>query len=53
MKHFLGGSAIGMIVALIRLPWKKNPSDYEFAASMAAHFFVAFLFGLAAWGLLP
>ena len=56
MKHFIGGAAIGLILALRQIPRSKSASDmgdYEFCVYVAAHLFVSFLFGVAAWGLLP
>lgn len=56
MRHFIGGTAIGLMIAL----WKIHPhkqatqmGDGEFCLYVSLHFFVAVIFGLAAWGLLP
>lgn len=53
MKHFIGGSAVGMLLAIVGLPRVKGISDSDYVVAMIAHLFVACLFGLAAWGLLP
>lgn len=56
MKHFVGGAAIGLLFALIKIPQNKKAkemSDLEFVMYVLAHFFVSGVFGLAAWGLIP
>ena len=50
MKHFIGGFALGFVVAIIGLP-KQDKGGY--LISFIAHCFIAFLFGAMAWGLLP
>lgn len=51
MKHFLGGWALGFLIALALLPSIKPGQSIE--QSLWAHIIVAVLFGLAAWGILP
>ena len=50
MKHFIGGFALGFVVAIIRLP-KTDKGGY--LIPFLAQVFIAFLFGMMAWGLLP
>lgn len=56
MKHFIGGSALGLFFAFCAINAKKKcteMSNLELSVFIGAHFFVSGLFGLIAWGLLP
>ena len=56
MKHFIGGWAVGLIIALRLIPATKKAtsmSNYEFSIYIFAPALIASLFGLAAYGLLP
>ncbi len=53
MKHFIGGSAVGFVVAIIGLPRGKGDTSMDYLVSFIAHMFIAALFGLMAWGLMP
>jgi hypothetical protein len=45
MKHFIGGSALGFFISLCLLPVGKDKPTQAIV--------LAFLLGLAAWGLMP
>ncbi len=53
MKHFIGGSAVGLIIAIIGIPRTPGNTGMDYSVSAIAHGFIAVLFGAAAWGLLP
>ena len=53
MKHFIGGAALGTVIAIIGIPRGSGKSDMDYLAGFIAHSFVAVLFGAMAWGLLP
>lgn len=53
MKHFIGGFAVGLILAIRGIPADNDKSNVAYAASFVAHMFIASIFGLMAWGLLP
>ena len=50
MRHFIGGFALGFVVAVIGLTKQDNDG---YLIPFIAHVFIASLFGLMAWGLLP
>jgi len=55
MKHFIGGSAIGLLFTIIKIPHFKKATEMdniELCAYVSAHFFIAAVFGLAVWGIL-
>lgn len=53
MRHFVGGFAIGFILAVVKIPSIPTKTWAEKLGVFLAHVFVGTMFGLAAWGLLP
>lgn len=54
LRHFVGGAAVGFVVALFVLPNRKPLSSWwDIAVWFAAHMLVAIPCGIAAWGLWP
>lgn len=53
MRHFIGGAALGFFVAIIAIERSFDTSWGDYLASCIAHMFIAVLFGVMAWGLLP